>query len=138
MPGLRRQRRIPRHRLLNHFLRRGRTLEKPENPMSILEQIVIWSLAIIFVGSAGLNLAGPEFVREEFEKWNYPSWLRPAVAVMEFTAAALLLMTTTQTWGAVLALLILAAVVFSMARTREWLRMQFPLLMGALCVGLLV
>jgi len=130
MPRLCRQRRISRHRLLKRFLRRGRALEKPENPMSILEQI--------FVGSAGLNLAGPEFVREEFEKWNYPSWLRPAVAVMEFTAAALLLMTATRTLGALLALLVLAAVVFSLARTREWLRMQFPLLMGALCVGLLV
>lgn len=106
--------------------------------MSILEHIVIWSLAAIFVGSAGLNLTGPDFVREEFEKWNYPSWLRLAVAVMELGAAALLLMTATRSWGAVLALLILAAVVFSLARTREWLRMQFPLLMGALCVGLLV
>jgi hypothetical protein len=57
---------------------------------------------------------------------------------MEFTAAALLLATGTRAYGAMLALLILAAVVFSMARTREWLRMQFPLLMGALCVGLLV
>ncbi|WP_311029597.1 DoxX family protein [Mesorhizobium koreense] len=106
--------------------------------MSILEQIVMWSLAAIFAGSAGLNLAGPEFVREEFEKWHYPSWLRLAVAAMEFTAAALLLATATRAYGAMLALLILAAVVFSMARTQEWLRMQFPLLMGALCVGLLV
>jgi uncharacterized membrane protein YphA (DoxX/SURF4 family) len=106
--------------------------------MSILEQIVMWSLAAIFAGSAALNLAGPEFVREEFEKWHYPSWLRLAVAAMEFTAAALLLATGTRAYGAMLALLILAAVVFSMARTREWLRMQFPLLMGALCIGLLV
>jgi uncharacterized membrane protein YphA (DoxX/SURF4 family) len=106
--------------------------------MSILEQIVMWSLAAIFVGSAGLNLAGPDFVREEFEKWRYPAWLRLAVGVMELTAAALLLIAATRTWGAMLALLILAAVIFSMARTREWLRMQFPLLMGALCVGLLI
>lgn len=105
--------------------------------MSILEQIVMWSLAIIFAGSAGLNLAGPEFVREEFEKWNYPSWLRFAVAGMEFAAAALLVAAGTRPYGAILALAILAAVVFSMAKTREWLRMQFPLLMGALCVGLL-
>ncbi len=105
--------------------------------MSILEQIVMWSLAIIFAGSAGLNLAGPEFVREEFEKWNYPSWLRFAVAVMEFAAAALLLMEGTRVYGAILALAILASVIFSMTKTREWLRMQFPLLMAALCVGLL-
>ena len=43
----------------------------------------------------------------------------------------------TRPYGAILALAILAAVVFSMAKTQEWLRMQFPLLMGALCVGLL-
>lgn len=106
--------------------------------MSILEQIVMWSLAIIFAGSAGLNLAGPEFVREEFEKWKYPSWLRFAVAGMEFAAAALLVAAGTRPYGAIVALAILAAVVFSMAKTQEWLRMQFPLLMGALCVGLLV
>ncbi len=105
--------------------------------MSILEQIVMWSLAIIFAGSADLNLAGPELVREEFEKWNETSWLRFAVAVMEFAAAALLLMEGTRVYGAILALAILASVIFSMTKTREWLRMQFPLLMAALCVGLL-
>jgi hypothetical protein len=138
MRRLRRQRRVPRHRLLNHLRPAWPVRGKTENPMSILEQIVMWSLAAIFAGSAALNLAGPEFVREEFEKWHYLSWLRLAVAAMEFTAAALLLATGTRAYGAMLALLILAAVVFSMARTREWLRMQFPLLMGALCVGLLV
>lgn len=105
--------------------------------MSLLEQIVIWSLAAIFVGSAGLNLTGPDFVREEFEKWGYPSWLRFAVAAMEVAAAVLLVVPATRSLGALLALAILAAVVFSLGRTREWLRMQFPLLMGALCVGLL-
>ena len=105
--------------------------------MSLLEQIVIWSLAAIFVGSAGLNLTGPDFVREEFEKWGYPSWLRFAVAAMEVAAAVLLGGPATRSLGALLALAILVAVVFSLGRTREWLRMQFPLLMGALCVGLL-
>ncbi|HMM63282.1 MAG TPA: DoxX family protein [Mesorhizobium sp.] len=105
--------------------------------MSLLEQIVIWSLAAIFVGSAGLNLTGPDFVREEFEKWGYPSWLRFAVATMEVAAAVLLVVPATRSLGALLALAILVAVVFSLGRTREWLRMQFPLLMGALCVGLL-
>ncbi|KQZ94128.1 hypothetical protein ASD64_04420 [Mesorhizobium sp. Root157] len=97
----------------------------------------MWSLAMIFAGSAGLNLAGPEFVREEFEKWSYPSWLRFAVACMEFAAAVLLAAAGTRAYGAILSLAILAAVIFSLAKTREWLRMQFPLLMGALCVGLL-
>lgn len=105
--------------------------------MSALEQIVMWSLAAIFVGSAGLNLVGPEFVREEFEKWNYPPWLRFAVATMELLAAVLLVLPSARTFGALLALAILIAVVFSLARTREWLRMQFPLLMAALCAGLL-
>lgn len=105
--------------------------------MSLLEQIVIWSLAAIFVGSAGLNLTGPDFVREEFEKWGYPSWLRFAVAAMEVAAAMLLVVPAMRSLGALLALAILVAVVFSLGRTREWLRMQFPLLMGALCVGLL-
>jgi len=106
--------------------------------MNPLEQIVIWSLAAIFLWSAGLNLSGPDFVREEFEKWNYPSWLRFVVAAMEVAAAVLLVMSGARNFGALLALAILAAVIFSLGRTREWLRMQFPLLMGVLCLGLLV
>ncbi len=105
--------------------------------MSILEQIAIWSLALIFVGSAGLNLSGPDFVREEFEKWNYPAWLRHVVGVMELAAAAMLVVSGTRTLGALLAIALLAGVVFSLSKTREWLRMQFPLLMAVLCIGLL-
>lgn len=106
--------------------------------MDMLEQIVVWSLVLILVGSAYLNLTGPEFVKAEFAHWNYPSWLRVAVGVMELAASAALLFASTRSYGALLALAVLAGVVFSLGKTREWLRMQFPLLMGALCIGLLV
>ncbi|WP_165899930.1 DoxX family protein [Borborobacter arsenicus] len=104
----------------------------------MLEQITVWALVLIFVGSAYLNLTGPEFVKAEFAHWNYPPWLRLAVGIMELAAAAGLLFATSRSLGALLALAILAGVVFSLGKTQEWLRMQFPLLMGALCIGLIL
>lgn len=106
--------------------------------MGVLEQIVVWSLALILAGSAYLNLTGPDFVKEEFAHWGYPSWLPVAVGVAELLSAAALLFASTRSYGALLALVVLVGVVFSLSKTQEWLRMQFPLLMAALCIGLLL
>jgi hypothetical protein len=106
--------------------------------MSLLEQIVVWSLALILAGSAYLNLTRPDFVTEEFAHWGYPSWLPIAVGVAELLSAGALLFASTRDYGALLSLVVLAGVVFSLSKTQEWLRMQFPLLMAALCIGLLL
>ena len=106
--------------------------------MTGLEQIVVWSLVLIFLSSAWLNFTGPGFVTAEFAHWGYPSWLRFAVGSAEVLASAALLTPPFRAWGAVLALAVLAGVVFSLSKTREWLRMEFPLLLAALCVGLLL
>jgi hypothetical protein len=77
-------------------------------------------------------------VKAEFAHWGYPSWLPTAVGITELITAGALPFASTRSYGALLALIILAGVVFSLSKTREWLRMQFPLLMGALSIGLML
>lgn len=104
----------------------------------MLAEIVAWSLILVLVSSAWLNFSGPSYVVEEFTHWGYPHWLRFAVGATELASAALLVMPATRPAGALIALLVLGGVVFSLFKTREWLRMEFPLLMAALCIGLVL
>jgi hypothetical protein len=90
-------------------------------------------LAVALASAALVNAAGPRFVRDEFDRWGYPGWLPVAVALWE-VAAAVLLCTPLYRWGAVLALLVLAGVYVSLIRSREWLRLQYPGLLGALAL----
>lgn len=106
--------------------------------MSVLEMIVLWSMAAIFVISSSLNLIGPAFIKEEFANWNYPSWFRFLVGTFEMTAAILFLIPHTGVYGALFALPILIGVIFSLWKTKEWLRMMLPALLLALAVGVLI
>lgn len=73
-----------------------------------------------------LNLAGPGFVRDEFRRWGYPAWLRPAVGAAEWAAALMLLVPITRAFGAALALAVLVGVLASLARDHAWLRCEYP------------
>jgi uncharacterized membrane protein YphA (DoxX/SURF4 family) len=106
--------------------------------MNALEQTVVTSAAVIFLISSALNIFGPEFVKVEFEQWNYPNWLRFAVGAVEFAAAVAFIFPGFKLFGAYLALTVLAGVFFSLAKTREWLRMMLPFLLASICIGLIV
>ncbi|MBZ7924227.1 DoxX family protein [Ensifer adhaerens] len=106
--------------------------------MNILEYSVLWSMAALFAISASLNLTGPNFVKEEFENWNYPFWLRYAVGACEIAAAIAFLVPGWSGYGALVALTILTGVLFSLFKTSEWLRMMLPALMFAISIGVLL
>ncbi|MBZ7924784.1 DoxX family protein [Ensifer adhaerens] len=88
-------------------------------------------LAIVLAWAGLLNLAAPAFVRAEFEKWGYPPALRVLVGLMELCAAVLLLWPNGQRLGALIGGLVLLGVVASLLRTREWLRLEYPLVLLA-------
>jgi uncharacterized membrane protein YphA (DoxX/SURF4 family) len=104
--------------------------------MSGLATGVALILAAAMAIGGTLNLAGPAFVREEFARWGYPGWLRPAVGVVEWVAALLLLLPATRPFGAALALAVLVGVLASLARDRAWLRCEYPAVL--LVIALLV
>jgi uncharacterized membrane protein YphA (DoxX/SURF4 family) len=101
-------------------------------------QGVVWLLVAVFLWAGTLNLLGPAFVRNEFARWGYPSALRIAVGCAELAAALMLVAPATRPMGGALATLVLAGVIVSLWRTREWMRMEYPLILGALTVLILV
>lgn len=94
-------------------------------------------LALALLWAAGLNAAGPQFIREEYAGWGYPSWLRHAVSLAE-AAAAMLLFSSIYRFGAVLALFVLAGVYLSLIRSRAWMRLEYPIVLGAIAVFLCI
>ena len=90
-------------------------------------------LALALASAAAVNAVGPGFVRQEFDRWGYPGWLLLAVALWE-AVAAVVLCTPFFRLGAALALVVLTGVYVSLVRSREWLRLQYPALLGALAL----
>lgn len=93
-------------------------------------------LAAALTWAAVLNAWGPEFVRFEFKRWGYPTWLRYGVALAEL-AAAMLLINAAFKWGAWLSLGVLGGVLASLAKDRAWLRMEYPAMLAALAIVIL-
>lgn len=103
------------------------------NSLAFLRTLL--ALALLWAGA--LNAAGPRFVRLEYADWGYPAWLRHAVALAEVAAAALLL-SAAYRFGAALGLLVLAGVYVTLIRHRQWMRLEYPLVLGAIAVFLCI
>ena len=102
-----------------------------------LETAIALLLAAAMATGGGLNLAGPDFIRQEFRRWGYPAPLRVVVGLAECVSAALLLIPPTRPPGALLALGVLAGVLVTLARDRAWLRCEYPTLLAILAVLIL-
>lgn len=92
-------------------------------------------IAFAFLSAAIVNLAGPQAIRAEFAKWGYPDWLRVTVSAVELAGSVLLLMTRTQWLGALLLLVITLGILVSFARSKEWMRVQYPCVLLLLLVA---
>jgi DoxX-like protein len=96
--------------------------------MTLVDSIAC-TLAAAFIWAGALNLSGPDFVQLEFERWGYSRGLRVAVGLTEWSAAALLLASAYRLAGALLGLAVLIGVVISLGRTREWMRIEYPVVL---------
>lgn len=97
---------------------------------------LVISAAFLLAGI--LNVAGPAFVVAEFRNWGYPRALRVAVGVCEWAVAAAMWVPTWREWAAYGGVCILLGVLFSLGRSRAWLRMEYPLALLSLCALLAV
>jgi uncharacterized membrane protein YphA (DoxX/SURF4 family) len=95
-------------------------------------QLSCFTLVAIFLWSGWLLLFGPGFIAEEFRKWKYPDWLRVAVGVAEWSIAAMLIFGFAPRLAILLALAIMAAVIFTFVKDRQFMRLENPLLIVAL------
>ncbi|MGV2293313.1 DoxX family protein [Trinickia sp. YCB016] len=93
--------------------------------------------AAAFLSAGIVNLVGPAIIRSEFAKWRYPDWFRVTIAVAELTGAVLLFFKNTQWLGAAMLLMITLGVLVSFARSKEWMRMQYPFVLFFLLTTIL-
>ncbi|WP_206997101.1 DoxX family protein [Trinickia mobilis] len=91
-------------------------------------------IACAFLSAGVVNLIGPRVIRAEFEKWGYPDGFRVTIAIVELVGSLLLFVTRTQWFGAFVLLVVTLGVLVSFARSREWMRMQYPLVLFFLLI----
>lgn len=87
-----------------------------------------------FLSAGIVNLTGPSVIRAEFGKWGYPNGFRVVVALVESGGSLLLLMTKTRFIGNSILLVVILGVLVSFVRTREWMKIQYPLVLLFLLV----
>jgi DoxX-like family len=96
--------------------------------MSIASNLAIL-LAAALAWAGCLNLVGPDFIRAEFKAWGYSNRLRLLVGALEWTAAIALLIQPLRLIGCVIALGVLLGVLVTLFRQREYLRLEYPLVL---------
>ena len=94
-------------------------------------------IAFAFLAAAIVNLIGPPGIRAEFTKWGYPGWFRVAVATIELIGSVLLVVSGAQWLGASILLVLTLGILASFARSKEWMRMQYPLVLLLLLATML-
>ena len=89
-------------------------------------------LAAVLARAGGLNLTAPDFIRAEFRAWGYSDRLRMTVGILEWVSAATLLVPSLRVIGCAIAIAILLGVLFTLARQRELMRLEYPAVLLAL------
>ena len=69
------------------------------------------ALACFFVFVAARNLAGDAQMAADFQRWGYPTWFRPVVALMQAAGALLLVWSGTAPYGAALLTVVMVGAV---------------------------
>jgi len=81
----------------------------------------VWGLAAVFGIIGCIHLAGPRFLREAFERWNYGSRMRMITGLLEIGTALMLADPELRIWGIGLAALIMFAAVITLLNHRQYL-----------------
>src|SRR4051794_21174926 len=102
----------------------------------IIKEIVIWLitvfLALVCLRSGLTKLPGDSYWVRDFNRWNYPDWLRIAVAIVELAACVLLLIPRAASVGAGLFIGVMLGAICTHAMHDEMSRLPFNVLLGAL------
>lgn len=91
-----------------------------------------WLVAAVFIHAGWLNVSGPSFIQEEFNRWGFPSWFRLAVGWLEVAGAVLLMFEASRFVGSVILIVIMLGVCFTIVRHADWHNLSFPLVLLAL------
>jgi hypothetical protein len=81
---------------------------------------IAWAIAAMFAASGLLHLAGPRFVREAYERWNFPRNFHRVTGFVEVLTAAFLAHPLTRLWGIALAALTMFVAVVTLLNNRQY------------------
>ena len=82
--------------------------------------IVAWAIAAVFGLSGLVHLAGPRFIRDAYERWNFPAKFYRVTGLAEVLAAAFLSNPITRIWGVVLSALITFVAIVTLLNNRQY------------------
>lgn len=77
-------------------------------------------LAALFGAAGCIHLIGPRFLRDAYERWEYPQRLRLIVGLLEINAALLLADPSSRGWGITLAAIIDFGAVITLLNNRQY------------------
>ena len=83
--------------------------------------IAAFSLASIFAAAGVVNLIGPPWAREAYERWDIPSGLYRTLGLVELAVAAFFLAPDMRLWGIVVAAPIIFGSVVILLEHRQYL-----------------
>ncbi|WP_334389622.1 DoxX family protein [Bradyrhizobium sp. AZCC 2262] len=95
-------------------------------------------LAVVLVRAGWLNPVAPDFIRAEFKAWGYSDSLRKTVGALEWISAAALLMPPLRMIGCAVAIAITLGVLVTLSRQREFMRLEYPVVLMALVLLVVV
>jgi len=81
---------------------------------------VAWALAAVFALSALIHLAGPRFIREAYDRWDFPPKFYRVTGIVELLAAAFLANPITRIWGVALAALTMFVAVVTLLNNKQY------------------
>ena len=86
----------------------------------MLHSIVVWLLAVAFLGAGLFNAVGTRATRDDFARWGYPCWWCRVTGGLEILSAALIALPAGRGEGLVLGGVIIAAAIVTVLRRREF------------------
>ena len=88
--------------------------------MNGLPEMTVLSLAAIFMAIGLVQLAGPRFVRNAYDHWDYPQGIRLVTGLADIAAAVMLAQPGSRGWGIALAALLTFGSVVTLLNHRHY------------------
>ena len=85
-----------------------------------ISTFIALAIAAMFAVSALVHLAGPRFIREAYERWNFPRKFYRVTGIVELLAAAFLANPITRLWGVTLAALTMFVAVVTLLNNKQY------------------
>jgi chromate transport protein ChrA len=93
-----------------------------------------WALAGFFTLGSAINIAAPNSVTADYERWGYPDWFHYVTGGLELMTAILLAVAATRLWGATLGGAVMLAATATVVIHGEYTRVFLPILILLLVV----